>query len=82
MRVQDLAPASVRVKEAPPHAVLSHKLHAPTSVQESREHALSELNNSRIFLGLCRLCRVVRKRMLLGNGWNDQSWVECYKCRP
>jgi hypothetical protein len=61
MRVQYLTPASVRVEEAPPHTILSHKLHAPTSVQESRKHTLSELNDSRIFLGLCRLCRVIRE---------------------
>jgi hypothetical protein len=61
MRVQYLAPASVWVEEAPPNAVLSHMFHAPTPVQESRKHALSKLDNPRIFLGFCRLCRVVRE---------------------
>ena len=82
MRVQHLAPASIGVEEAPPHSVLSYVLHAPASVQESRQHALSELNNPCIFLGLCRFRRVIRERVLLGDRRNDQSGMKRNKRRP
>lgn len=77
--MQHLAPASVRIQEAPPNAVLLHVLHTPAPVQESRKHTLSELDDARILFCLCRLSRVIGERVLFGDWWDDESRMKSYK---
>lgn len=54
-------------------------LHTSAPVQEGCEHTLSELDDSRILLCFCWLGRIVGKRVLFGDWWDDESRVEGHK---
>ena len=60
-------PAGVGVEEPPEHAIFKNVLHLPAPVQEDSEHALSQLDNTGIFLCFCWFRGIVGHGMLLGN---------------
>lgn len=69
-------PAGIGVKKPPPNTVFDDFLHSPTSVEENSEHALSLVNYTSIFLGLCWLGSVIRHGMLLWDRGNHQGWMQ------
>ena len=75
MGMQDLIPADIWVQESPPHAIFSHFFHASAAVEEGRQHALPQLDDASIFLGLGRLGCVVGETVLFWDGWYDERRV-------
>ncbi len=75
-------PACIGIQKPPPHTILQHFSHAPTSVQEDGQHALAQLNNARIFLRLCGLRRIVGHRVLLRDRRDDEGRMEVDQRSP
>lgn len=74
-------PAGIGVEKPPPDTVFDNFLHSPTSVEENSKHALSLVNYTSIFLGLCWLRSVIRHGMLLWDWRNHQGWMQVDKSR-
>lgn len=72
----DTYPRRVRIEEAPPHAVLAHLLHTTASIQKGGQHALTQLNDTNILLGLCGFGRVVGDGVFLGYRRDDERRVQ------
>lgn len=77
MRVENLVPAGVGVEEAPPNIIVADVLHATAAVEESGQHALTQLDYAHILFCLGWLRSVVGDGVFLGNWRDDQGWVQC-----
>lgn len=66
-------PARVGIQEAPPHSIGAELLHPATAVQKHRQHALAQINNLLVLLGVRRVGRVICHGVFLRNGRDDEG---------
>jgi hypothetical protein len=69
-------PANVRIEESPPYSIFPNLLHPATPVQEDGKHPLAQIDNSRVFLGFCRLGSIIGHCMLLRDRGDDERGMK------
>lgn len=72
-------PAGVRIEEPPPYAVCSNLLHPAAPIQEDCQHALPQVNDLLVLLGVGRVRRVIGHGMLLGYWRNNERRMKASK---